>query len=177
MAANSFSIREAAEASGLNAKTIRYYEQIGLIPRARRGNRAARTGGNRIYHEADIERLRFVRNARLLGLGLADIRDLLTAADGGCPGDQPLYHETLAEHLKAIDDRIEHLLALRTAVKKLISRRRDTGGGCTRAGCGCMDAPELSSASATSVIERTAAAACHRPRSAARSGTSPTAPT
>ena len=103
MAANSFSIREAAEASGLNAKTIRYYEQIGLVPRARRGNRAARTGGNRIYHELDIERLRFVRSARLLGLGLANIHDLLTAADGGCPGDQPLYHETLAEHLKAID--------------------------------------------------------------------------
>jgi MerR family copper efflux transcriptional regulator len=154
MLENTFSIGAAAEASGLNAKTIRYYEQIGLIPPARRGNEAARTGGNRVFSEADVDRLRFIRNARLLGLGLDDVRDLLTGANGGCPGKQRLYHETLIEHLRAIDDRIEHLLALRSAVERLMSRERPGSRGAgMRAGCGCMDAPELSSGTATAIIE------------------------
>lgn len=145
MAELTLSIGEAARASGLNAKTIRYYEQIGLIPRARRSNRAARTGGNRLYDRADVERLRFIRNARLLGLGLDDIRELLMAAEGGCPGEQPLYHDKPSSHLAAIDERIAHLRTLRAAVQQLMPRRRESArGGCARAGCGCMDAPALS---------------------------------
>ncbi len=149
MPERTFSIGAAAAASGLNSKTIRYYEQIGLIPPARRGNRAARTGGNRVYCEADVDRLRFIRNARLLGLALDDVRDLLAAAHGGCPGEQPLYHEKLTEHLQAIDDRIGRLLALRRAVEHLMSREREGAPrGCTTPGCDCMDAPELSSGTA-----------------------------
>ena len=74
-----FTIGEAARASGLTAKTIRYYEQVGLIPKARRRNSgsAPHTGGDRIYSEADIGRLSFVRHARLVDLSLADIRELL----------------------------------------------------------------------------------------------------
>ena len=54
-----FTIGKAAHASGLTAKTIRYYEQIGLIPKARRHNSsgAPHTGGDRIYSETDIGRL------------------------------------------------------------------------------------------------------------------------
>ena len=144
MAEDTFSIGTAAEASGLTAKTIRYYEQIGLIPPARRGNEAARTGGNRVYTESDLDRLRFIRNARLLDLGLDDVRDLLAAADGGCPGEQPLYHAKLAEHLQTIEDRIEHLLALRSTVEHLMRRGPDGNRkACKRVGCSCMDAPEL----------------------------------
>jgi DNA-binding transcriptional MerR regulator len=154
MTVSMFSIGEAARASGLNAKTIRYYEQIALIPPARRANRAARTGGNRIYSEVDLNRLRFIHGARLIGLPLDDVRDLLAAADGGCPGDQPLYHEKLTEHLQAIDDRIGHLLSLRRAVGNLMSRERGGGAGaCVMPGCDCMDAPELSSGTATPVLE------------------------
>jgi DNA-binding transcriptional MerR regulator len=50
--AQAYSIGEVARATGLNAKTIRYYEQIGLIPRAPRRPGAARNGGARIYGEA-----------------------------------------------------------------------------------------------------------------------------
>lgn len=139
MTTHTLAIGEAAQACGLTAKTIRYYEQIGLIPAAPRTNRAARTGGNRMYSEADVDRLRFVHNARLLGLALADIRDLLIAADGGCPGEQPIYLEKLAGKLKAIDDRIADLLALRGTVEALMSRGRQASAKrCWRAGCACM---------------------------------------
>ncbi len=84
-------ISQAAKACGLTPKTIRYYEQIGLIPRAARHNDVARTGSNRFYRDEDLRRLRFIRSSRLLGLGLNDVSALLAVSEGkGCPGARSL---------------------------------------------------------------------------------------
>ncbi len=66
-------IGEAAARSGVSAKMIRHYEDIGLVPAAGRT-----VAGYRVYGEAEVRTLRFVRHARDLGLPLDDIGDLLT---------------------------------------------------------------------------------------------------
>lgn len=65
-------IGDASARSGVSAKMIRYYEQIGLIPPARRT-----ASGYRDYVEADIHMLRFIARARDLGFPVAEIKDLL----------------------------------------------------------------------------------------------------
>lgn len=142
--AEGYSIGEAGRAAGLSTKTIRYYEQIGLIPKAPRHARAARTGGDRVYSGADIGRLRFIRQARQVDLSLADVRELLKISDAGCPSTQPAYAQLLRRHVRSIEERINHLLELRGAVHQLLSRSKAAAGDCcTWENCGCMRASPL----------------------------------
>ena len=69
---------ELARLLGCNAETVRYYENIGLIGPAERT-----ASGHRIYHQGDVDRLRFVLRLRQLGFSLEEVRSLLETVDTG----------------------------------------------------------------------------------------------
>jgi DNA-binding transcriptional MerR regulator len=109
----SLRIGELAGALGLNPKTIRYYEAIGLLPAAQRTS-----AGYRLYGPADRERLRFIARAKALGLSLAEIADILGLRDGGtCPCDHVLV--LLDRKLIALDEQLRTLATLREELQGL----------------------------------------------------------
>lgn len=69
-------IRKLAEITGLPAKTIRYYEEIGLLPSPKR-----KTNGYRVYSQTDVGRLKLVAGARRLDFSLAEIKEILDLRD------------------------------------------------------------------------------------------------
>lgn len=106
-------IRDLVRASGVPAKTIRYYESLGLLPPPERA-----TNNYRRYHPADLERLRFIASARSLGVGLGDLAEILAARDQGiAPCDRVLG--LLAERLSQLDRHIADLLALRADLHQI----------------------------------------------------------
>lgn len=70
-------IGQVASAAACNTASIRYYEDIGLLPKAGR-----RTGGHRIYGREDVARLVFIRRCRDFGFSIQEIRDLLAVSGG-----------------------------------------------------------------------------------------------
>lgn len=136
-----YSIGEAAEASGLSVRAIRHYEKVGVIPPPRRHDGNARTGGNRLYSAQDLLRLRFVRQARHLDLGLDEIRRLLEIAEETCPSQHPDYRRILTGHLETVTRRIGELSDLQARLTALLSK--DESGPirhCAGEGCHCLDA-------------------------------------
>lgn len=67
-----YRIGAAVKKLGLSADTLRYYEKIGLVPRA-----VKNSSGHRVYSDRDLERLRFVQRAQRIGFSLEEIRQLL----------------------------------------------------------------------------------------------------
>ncbi|MGH9104213.1 MAG: heavy metal-responsive transcriptional regulator [Acidimicrobiales bacterium] len=100
-------IGQLAAAVDVNPKSIRFYEQIGLLPEPGR-----RPSGYRDYGEEERERLVFVRTAQRLGLPLADIAEILAFKDRG---EAPCAYvcTVLARQAAELDDRIGELEALR----------------------------------------------------------------
>ena len=106
-------IGELAARFGLNPKTIRYYEAIGLLPRADRS-----ASGYRLYTRRDVERLSFIRRAKMLGLSLDEIRDILSVQQTGSPPCGQVLN-LIDLKISAIDQRIADLMAFRTDLATL----------------------------------------------------------
>ena len=109
-------IGTAARASGVPAKTIRYYEEIGLIRPAGRSD-----GNYRVYGDLEVETLRFIRRARGLGFSVDEVVELLDLwRDRGRNSRQV---KALANrHLADIDGKIAGLKTMRDTLNELIER-------------------------------------------------------
>ena len=107
-------IGEAARQSGVKVPTIRYYEQIGLLPSP------ARSGGNRrTYEGSDVRRLAFIRHSRELGFEIDAIRTLLALQDD--PNQPCATADMIAKaRLIEVEQRIRSLTALKAELEMMI---------------------------------------------------------
>lgn len=113
------SIGELARASGVKVPTIRFYEQIGLLPPPHRAD-----NNRRIYDARTTGRLAFVKHARQLGFAVEAIRALLDLSDH--PERPCADANRLAERqLAAVEDKITRLSALRTELQRMLAEGCD----------------------------------------------------
>lgn len=100
-------IGELARRAGVSAPTVRYYEEIGLLPSPLRSSK-----GYRRYSEQTVEELRFIRKAQALGFSLDEIAEILKLSRSGktpCSHVLSLAHQ----HLAAVDERIREFQRFR----------------------------------------------------------------
>jgi MerR family transcriptional regulator, copper efflux regulator len=109
-----------ATAAGLTTKTIRFYEQAGLLPEPPRT-----PAGYRDYPAGASARLAFIRDAQAAGLTLAEIRGILAIRDGG---QAPCRHVTglIDQHLTQVEQRLAELTQARDALRDLKRRAATT---------------------------------------------------
>ncbi|MBJ6126976.1 MerR family transcriptional regulator [Microvirga splendida] len=107
-------IGELSRRTQVKVPTIRYYEQIGLLPQPVRTE-----GQQRRYQEDEVNRLNFIRHARELGFGVEDIRELLDLA---ARPNQPCHQaDSIARrNLEAVDRRLAQLGALRQELARMV---------------------------------------------------------
>jgi len=116
MMRRSVPIGEAARRSGVKVPTIRYYEQIGILPAPPRSE-----SNRRLYGQDDLTRLRFIRHARELGFRIGSIRTLLELQDQ--PDQSCAAADAIArDHLTEIDQRIASLTALKGELQRMITQ-------------------------------------------------------
>ncbi len=109
-------IGKLAKRSGVSAKTIRYYESIGLLPPA---SRAA--NGYRVFEENDLRTLRFIQQARGLGFSVSDVLHLLSLwRDQGRASSE--VKSLARRHIEEVEARIRDLEAMREVLRDLAER-------------------------------------------------------
>jgi DNA-binding transcriptional MerR regulator len=118
---NHFQIGEVAETAGLSLRTIRYYEEIGLVTPSGRTE-----GGFRLYTKSDIERLRLVKALKPVGMSLETMRELLECVDlirGGSTAEageaERRLEAAISTALDQCDQMEERLTTARQALRHL----------------------------------------------------------
>jgi DNA-binding transcriptional MerR regulator len=139
MTTTGLKIKEVADASGFTAATLRYYEQIGLLPEATRT-----PAGYRTYDQRTLDRLAFIARAKHLGCSLDEITGLTTAWDGGqCGPIQDQLRKLVAGKIAAAHDQITELITFAAELQQAAAalERHRPDGACDT-DCGCVSDPD-----------------------------------
>ncbi|MDX1779855.1 MAG: Cu(I)-responsive transcriptional regulator [Thalassovita sp.] len=106
-------IGDVARLSGVPAKTIRYYEDIGLVKPLRGEN------GYRVFRDAELHKLAFLGRARMLGFSIEDCRNLLALYEDDTR-ESANVKQIAKGHLRRIDEKIAQLRSMRSTLARLI---------------------------------------------------------
>ena len=121
-------IGELAGELQLNPKTIRYYEEVGLLPEPRRSE-----SGYRLYSRHEAERLRLIQRAKLIGLSLTEIKEIVEyAVDRRCGVTEVRLLSLVETKLGEIDRKIDDLITFRDNLRQYhqdLSSRTPSGNG------------------------------------------------
>lgn len=107
-------IGEAAKSSGVSAKMIRHYEELGLLPRARRTE-----SGYRQYDVNEVHTLRFIRHSRDVGFSLSEITELVGLWQNRRRSSRKVK-ELAESHLKELERKAAELLAMKAVLERLV---------------------------------------------------------
>jgi DNA-binding transcriptional MerR regulator len=113
-APTNYRIGELAAKVGLTERTIRYYEERGLLESVKRLD-----GGQRVYTDNDVRRLKFIQKLKVLGLSLAEMQELETLYGRHHTNAKvlPRLIELLDSHLATVSERLGELAALRDEIR------------------------------------------------------------
>jgi MerR family transcriptional regulator, copper efflux regulator len=133
--ATSLTIGQVAQTSGVAAKTIRYYEQIGVLPAPSRT-----ASGYRLYDQSGVERLRFIRRARSLGLPLQQLKTLLGTFNGGRqPTLRPRLRALVRAQLDVVTNHIAELERLQQQLEEILRRMQAAVPRPQAGACQCLE--------------------------------------
>ena len=140
-------IGQLSELAGVPRKTIRYYEDVGVLPQPSRND-----ARYRLYSDIDVRRVELVRRARALDMGLTEVRELVEwASTGSCDDFQERFQEVLRRKLREVDQRIADLEHLKDDLQSLgahfAASQKEASAGhtmlqCSPETCTCLGAGE-----------------------------------
>ncbi len=134
-------VGQLARATGVSAKTIRYYEQAGVLPAPRRS-----PSGYRQYARRDTHRLLFIRRARALGLSLKDLKTLATEVDNGqCGTMRPKLSDLIQNQLQTVRQRMAEFQLLQLQLEQVLHRLSTAAPSNPAEGCQCLEQDVASS--------------------------------
>ena len=135
MMARPLTIGALARATGVPAKTIRYYEQVAVLPPPRRSS-----SGYRQYAQRDVHRLLFIRRARALGLSLQDLKALSAELDGGrCDTMRSQLLDLVQTELHAVQQQIAEFQLLQQQLEQVSHRLLMAPPENSTNGCQCLE--------------------------------------
>lgn len=133
--ARTVTIGHVAKVTGVAAKTIRYYEEIGVLPTPTRA-----ASGYRQYDEPGVQRVRFIRRARTLGLPLRQLKMLMAMLNGGPRlALRPRLLALVREQLSAVRNQIAGLQLLEGELEQVLRRPLAPAQERRTKGCRCLE--------------------------------------
>lgn len=127
-------INDISKKLGINSKTIRFYEDIGLIPKPKRNE-----SNYRVYSNEDIETLSFVKKSRELGFSIEEIKNIIKIRENGdLPKDVVI--QTLEEQKSTLEKRIKEMIVFNDKLSKVIDNFKNNEHVCKKGKiCGLIE--------------------------------------